>query len=75
MGPLVGTRLYPDRDAPFYITGMAVCSVAMAVVSILALALRIVLRRENAKRSLNGSRAEGKALVGEGRRSEFVYMT
>ncbi|KAK4140347.1 high-affinity nicotinic acid transporter, partial [Dichotomopilus funicola] len=28
-GPLVGTRLYPDRDGPYYTRGMAVCAGAM----------------------------------------------
>lgn len=50
MGPLLGTRLYPDRDAPFYVMGMGVCTIAMGIVFVLALSLRIVLRRENAKR-------------------------
>jgi len=25
LGPLLGTRLYPDSDGPFYVRGMAVC--------------------------------------------------
>lgn len=75
MGPLVGTRLYPDHDAPYYVMGMAVCSVAMAIVFALAFALRIVLRRENSRRMISRNRAEGKALVGDSRTREFVYMT
>lgn len=46
-GPLLGTRLYPSGDAPWYMRGMAICSASMAFVAILALALRIILRREN----------------------------
>ena len=75
MGPLVGTRLYPDHDAPYYVTGMAVCSVAMAFVAILALALRLVLRRENTRRRAKWKEAEGEALVGGGQNREFIYIT
>lgn len=28
-GPLVGTRLYPEIDKPYYVKGMAVCSISM----------------------------------------------
>ncbi|KAK3324149.1 major facilitator superfamily domain-containing protein [Cercophora scortea] len=35
-GPLVGTRLYPDGDAPYYVVGMGVCAVAMLGVAVLA---------------------------------------
>lgn len=48
-GPLVGTRLYPDEDAPFYVKGMTVCSIAMVFVAILSLSLRFYLQRENSK--------------------------
>ncbi|KAK6434261.1 hypothetical protein LTR95_009558 [Oleoguttula sp. CCFEE 5521] len=47
MGPLVGTRLYPDSQGPFYVKGMSVCAGAMGCVAVLALALRWVLTREN----------------------------
>lgn len=46
-GPLLGTRLYPDTDGPWYIRGMAVCSVFMVVVAVLAIVLRVMLQREN----------------------------
>jgi hypothetical protein len=48
-GPLVGTRLYPDRDAPFYTRGMAVCAFAMLAVAALAAVLRIYLAAINKK--------------------------
>lgn len=47
-GPLVGTRLYPDSDAPMYVKGMSICAGAMVVVAILAICLRVYLKRENA---------------------------
>lgn len=75
MGPLVGTRLYPDHDKPYYVTGMAVCSVAMMFVFWLAFALRLVLRRENMRRRAKWKQAEGQALVGGAQSREFIYIT
>ena len=48
-GPLLGTRLYPDSAAPYYTTGMAACACAMAGVACLAILLRVVLSRKNAR--------------------------
>ncbi|KAH9834326.1 Major Facilitator Superfamily [Teratosphaeria destructans] len=50
MGPLVGTRLYPDSEGPYYVKGMAICAGAMVFVAILAFALRKVLEKENSMR-------------------------
>ncbi|PHH73178.1 hypothetical protein CDD80_3994 [Ophiocordyceps camponoti-rufipedis] len=68
-GPLIGTRLYPARHAPFYTPGMLVCACAMSVVAVLGLVLRRLLRRHN----LDMDRAddemlteERERLVGEG---------
>ena len=49
MGPLIGTRLYPDSDKPFYVRGMSICAGFMFLVFILAIALRAVLVRQNRK--------------------------
>jgi len=49
-GPLVGTRLYPDSDKPYYVRGMLTCAVFMIAVAVLAAALRVLLVGENAKR-------------------------
>ncbi|KAJ5713612.1 uncharacterized protein N7483_010793 [Penicillium malachiteum] len=46
-GPLLGTRLYPESDGPWYVTGMAVCSFFMIIVAILATILRVLLQRAN----------------------------
>jgi MFS family permease len=46
-GPLLGTRLYPESDGPWYVRGMATCSFFMVVVAILAVGLRITLQRMN----------------------------
>jgi len=78
MGPLLGTRLYPDNDAPYYVKGMSVCAVTMAMVAGLALTLRFVLMAENARRKSKWmeDRAEGEALVGKRSITEpFMYLT
>jgi MFS family permease len=46
-GPLIGTRLYPDKDAPYYTPGMASCAAAMVGVAILAVILRVYLSMKN----------------------------
>lgn len=73
-GPLVGIRLYPEEDAPYYVRGMGVCAGSMVLVAILALGLRWYLVRLNGK----GERMEeveyGK-IGEEGRKRErFGYM-
>ncbi|KAI5257143.1 MFS general substrate transporter [Aureobasidium subglaciale] len=47
LGPLVGTRLYPDSDAPFFIKGHGLCAGFMALVAVLATVLRLLLVRAN----------------------------
>ncbi|KAK4678004.1 hypothetical protein QC764_303720 [Podospora pseudoanserina] len=49
LGPLAATRLYPDRDGPYYTFGMGVCAAAMGMVVVLAMGLRVYMRRENQK--------------------------
>ncbi|KAI5283863.1 hypothetical protein KEM54_001778 [Ascosphaera aggregata] len=46
-GPLLGTRLYPASQGPWYVPGMTVCAACMFIVAALALALRVVLNKEN----------------------------
>ncbi|KAI9052773.1 hypothetical protein LZ554_003046 [Drepanopeziza brunnea f. sp. 'monogermtubi'] len=48
-GPLVGTRIYPEEDAPLYIKGMSMCAGAMLIVALLSTILRLYLRRLNVK--------------------------
>lgn len=61
LGPLVGTRLYPESQAPFFVMGNAVCAGAMCVVAVLAVGLRVMLMRENerARRLSGGMRGKG----------------
>jgi len=74
-GPLVGTRLYPDREGPYYERGMTVCAAAMLAVAVLAVVLRLYLRRLNRKLDeaeghvdgIEGPEEEGEALVAGGR--------
>lgn len=58
LGPLIGTRLYPDEDAPYYVTGMAVCAGFMVGVAILAIMLRVVLARRNSRTTVTGQDVE-----------------
>lgn len=46
-GPLLGTRLYPEEDGPYYVKGMMVCGIFMVVVAALSFTLRVILQREN----------------------------
>ncbi|KAI5919658.1 major facilitator superfamily transporter [Camillea tinctor] len=48
-GPLLGTRVFPSRDAPYFITGMGVCAAFMFFNALLALTLRTYLAWENKK--------------------------
>ncbi|KAH7115327.1 major facilitator superfamily domain-containing protein [Dendryphion nanum] len=48
-GPLLGTRLYPSRDGPYYVKGQAVCAAFMFFVATLAMLLRYILSWENRK--------------------------
>ncbi|PNY28614.1 transporter [Tolypocladium capitatum] len=85
-GPLVGTRLYPDREAPYYSRGMRACAFAMFSVAVLALVLRAYLRYRNRSMdrleeqgAADGTAAEEEELAGPGRRrtrptGSFRYM-
>ena len=75
MGPLVGTRLYPDSAAPYFTVGNGACALAMSVAFALTLALRFVLMRENDKRRARWKDAAGEALVGSSRSKEFMFIT
>ncbi|KAG0126012.1 major facilitator superfamily domain-containing protein [Tuber indicum] len=49
-GPLLGTRLYPEDEGPYYVRGMAVCGAAMAAVVLLVGVQRWRLNRANRER-------------------------
>lgn len=83
-GPLIGTRLYPDSDKPWFVRGMLTCATFMLVVAILAFSLRLVLLRRNRviaeKRDQMGiEMAEGEGLIDRGRNGSmqdemFTYI-
>jgi MFS family permease len=79
-GPLVGTRLYPEIDAPLYLSGMASCAGAMVFVAVLSIILRIYLARKNRKMktvAYGEIGEEGDTLVSKSRRIhgvQFKYM-
>lgn len=81
-GPLLGTRLYPKQEGPDYLKGNLVCAAFMLLVGILAFTLRIVLRRQNARRKKvwfdGGGREEGQAFIGGegggGRRKREIFL-
>ena len=81
LGPLVGTRLYPDEDRPYFVRGMSICAVFMILVGVLSLGLRYVLMRENTRRDVAYSRVngeDGQGLVGgrseKHRLEQFRFM-
>jgi dipeptide/tripeptide permease len=48
-GPLLGTRIYPATDSPYYIMGMWTCAAFMLFNGFLAIVLRTLLVWENKK--------------------------
>ena len=76
-GPLVGTRLYPDSDKPYYVKGMIVCSIFMFLVSLQAWWLRMRLINENERwmeLGMTTENGEDEALVDEsGRRTKTRF--
>lgn len=81
-GPLLGTRLYPQSDGPWYIRGMAICSFFMVVVAILAVVLRVLLQRANrvddvvsVHQGPQGLGEERDELMGGGRRDDLEGHT
>ncbi|KAF1985408.1 MFS general substrate transporter [Aulographum hederae CBS 113979] len=48
-GPLLGTRLYPSGEGPFYVKGQSICAAFMFFTTFLALGLRTLLWWENKK--------------------------
>jgi MFS family permease len=61
-GPLLGTRLYPTNEGPFYVKGQSVCAAFMFFTTLLAFGLRTLLWWENKKLDrLHGTVEEQKA--------------
>ncbi|KAL8903741.1 MAG: hypothetical protein Q9171_007293 [Xanthocarpia ochracea] len=47
LGPFIGTALYPEKDKPYYVHGMAACAGFMLLVAALSLWLRWILQKKN----------------------------
>jgi cyanate permease len=61
-GPILGTRMYPKSEAPFYVKGQSLCGAFMFFNGFLALALRVLLIWENKKLDrIHGTREEIRA--------------
>lgn len=80
-GPLIGTRLYPKGDGPWFTGGMGVCAAAMFGVAGLALGLRAYLARANRRADRDaaggGLEEEERLFVGDkshDNRVRFRYM-
>lgn len=64
-GPLLGTRLYPTGEGPFYVKGQAVCAAFMFFTTFLVIGLRTLLAWENKKLDRQfGTLAEQRARSG-----------
>lgn len=75
-GPLVGTRLYPKSDRPWFTRGMGICAVAMFGVACLAVGLRQYLARKNRQldeKNEDGDSDEEEGLVGGNSETGSVY--
>ncbi|KAI0449107.1 major facilitator superfamily domain-containing protein [Xylaria acuta] len=46
-GPLLGTRVFPDREKPYFVKGMWICAAFMVFNALLAVTLRFYLAWEN----------------------------
>jgi dipeptide/tripeptide permease len=85
-GSLLGTRLYPGQDSPYYRMGMWVCAAFMLFNGFLAFALRSLLVRENkvlneqygaVPQADSSSNIEGKEVPGIGEENDgprFRYV-
>lgn len=70
-GPVLGTRLYPTGEGPFYVKGQSVCAGFMFFTTLLAVGLRTLLWWENKRMdrkygTLEEQRARLTATTGDG---------
>ncbi|KAK9350017.1 major facilitator superfamily domain-containing protein [Lipomyces doorenjongii] len=54
-GPILGTRLYPAKEAPYFVKGQSICAAFMFLNAFLALVLRTYLSWQNRKLSVRES--------------------
>jgi MFS family permease len=65
-GPLLGTRMFPAAEAPYYRKGMWVCCAFCFFVFVLATTLSLLLRRENRRRDRIYGKGSGVDAFDEG---------
>ncbi|KAM3467789.1 hypothetical protein MY5147_008590 [Beauveria neobassiana] len=68
LGTLIGTRLYPDRDGPYYTTGHRTCAAVLLGAAACAFVLRSYLKRLNrklAEKDAHSSYRDGLGAAGE----------
>ncbi|KAH6664417.1 MFS transporter-like protein [Halenospora varia] len=78
-GPLLGTRIYPGTDAPFYRLGMWTCAAFMLFNGFLAIVLRTLLvwenKRADAKYGIVEKETDGQVAAGvENEGPKFRYV-
>jgi phosphatidylinositol 3,5-bisphosphate 5-phosphatase len=82
-GPLLGTRLYPNSDKPYFVKGMTICAFFMFLVFVLAVGLRAVLKRANARKLRDhggwkpgdeGHTPLVEEFARKGKRQQFMYI-
>lgn len=78
-GPLLGTRIYPGTDAPFYRLGMWTCAAFMLFNGFLAIVLRTLLvwenKRADAKYGVVEKETDGQVTAGvENEGPKFRYV-
>ncbi|EME78243.1 uncharacterized protein MYCFIDRAFT_144316, partial [Pseudocercospora fijiensis CIRAD86] len=73
-GPILGTRVFREIDAPYFVKGMLVGGGAMFMVSALALVLRIYLSRENRERRRKWHAKLGENVDGEQVTKDFCFI-
>ena len=85
-GPLIGVRLFPKSQAPYYVQGMTICAAFMLGVAALALALRLYLQYLNARNARvveyemveqgqETRAAASEALMGTGKRKDIGHAS
>jgi hypothetical protein len=77
-GPILGTRLYPSNEGPYYVKGQSVCAAFMFFTTFLAFGLRMLLWWENKKLDRQYGTIEeqkARAVVAESRGEKAEGMT
>jgi hypothetical protein len=74
-GPLVGTRVYPKSDGPYFVKGSVVCAVFMGLACALAMMQRWRLRRINERNDREEAKLAGmEGGMERGRKKVFRYI-